>query len=151
MMRLDRADWTAATRLGRITRWCWTWCVICFAVHLTTAFQYFHHWSHDHAFEVTRAASGVGHGIYSLYLFVALGLTDACWWWTRPDSYASRSPWIDRALHSFMLFIVFNGMIVFESGPVRWAGILLFALLIETWLSAHGLPKLRLAATSSRP
>jgi hypothetical protein len=37
--------------------------------------------------------------------------------------------WIDRLLHGFMLFMVFNGMIVFESGPIRWADALMFGVL----------------------
>ena len=29
-----------------------------------------------------------------------------------------------------MAFIIFNGTVVYESGPIRWAGLLLF---VETW------------------
>jgi hypothetical protein len=145
MMRLDTADWSAATFLGRFARWCWTWAMVCFLVHLMTAFNYFHHWSHAHAFNQTRQVSGVGEGIYTLYLFVGVGLVDALWWWIRPKNYAGRSAWIDRVLHSFMLFIVFNGMIVFESGPIRWAGVLLFALLVIAWYLERGIPRRRLS------
>ncbi len=116
MIQLGADDWPAATGLGRLTRWCWTWAVICFLVHLVLAFHFYHHWSHADAFERTRRVSGSGHGIYTSYLFTLLWTADAFWWWCWPSQFAARSRWIDRALHAFMLFIVFNGMVVFETG-----------------------------------
>jgi hypothetical protein len=98
------------------------------------AFSYYHHWSHAAAMEHTREVSGVGEGIYASYLFTALWLADAGWWWLRPVQYAARPAWIDRTLHAFMLFIVFNGMVVFEQGPIRWAGVLMFLFLPAVWL-----------------
>lgn len=142
MMRLKKSDWPAETRLGRFTRWCWTWAFLCFLTHLATAFHYYHHWSHAHAYQITFERSGVGEGIYSLYFFVGIGLADALWWWMRPNEYAERSAWFDRVIHAFMLFIVFNGMIVFESGAVRWAGIVLFILWTAMWLKERGFPRL---------
>jgi hypothetical protein len=122
-------DWSARTRAGRFVRWCWTWGLLCFLTHLAMAFHYFHHWSHAHAFEHTRAVSGVGEGLYISYAFTVLWMADVAAWWLRPQAYAARSPWIDRLLHAFMLFMVFNGTIVYESGAIRWAGIVLFTLL----------------------
>jgi hypothetical protein len=134
MMQLSPQDWAARTPLGRLTRCCWSWAILCFLVHLAMAFHYYHGWSHANAFERTRQISGVGEGIYTSYLFTWLWLLDAVWWWTWPSSYAERSRWIDRTLHAFMLFIVFNGMIVYETGPIRWAGVLLFLLLPAVWI-----------------
>ena len=37
-----------------------------------------------------------------------------------------------------MLFMVFNGMIVFETGPIRWAGAVMFAILAIAWLLIRG-------------
>jgi hypothetical protein len=145
MMRLGAADWLAAFGVGRLARWCWTWGVVCFLVHLGMAFHYYHFWSHAHAFEHTREVSGTGEGIYISYLFTALWLADAAWWWALPAAYAARSAWIDRVLHAFMLFIVFNGMVVFESGPIRWAGLLMFIALPGVWWLSRGAPRLRLA------
>ena len=34
MMRLQATDWAAQTRLGRAARWCWTWGIVVFLVHL---------------------------------------------------------------------------------------------------------------------
>jgi hypothetical protein len=145
MMRLAPEDWRAETRIGQITRWCWTWSIVCFWVHLGVAFHFYHGWSHAHAFEHTREVSGVGEGIYVSYLFTWLWTGDMLWWWARPNTYAARSPWIDRVLHAFMLFIVFNGMVVYESGLIRWAGLAMFAGLATAWITTRGWPKVRTA------
>jgi hypothetical protein len=133
MMRLDRAGWRGETATGRIARWCWTWGIFCFLVHVGMAFHYYHHWSHADAFERTRRISGLGEGIYFSYLFGLLWAADATCWWIAPVGYLARSRWIDASLHTFMLFMVFNGMILFEAGPIRWAGVLLFAALAGAW------------------
>jgi hypothetical protein len=145
MMRLSAADWAAAKPRGRLARACWTWSIVCFIVHLAMAFHYYHHWSHAHAFEHTRATSGVGEGLYVSYLFTWLWIGDAAWWLRAPQSYAARPAWIDRTLHGFMLFIVFNGMIVFESGAIRWAGVVLFVALPLAWLASRGRPRRSMA------
>lgn len=138
MMRLHGAnDWRAATTEGRLARWCWTWAVVVFLVHLAMAFHYYHGWSHAHAFERTREVSGVGEGIYISYFFTLWWTADMVWWWWQPARYAARSAWIDRALHAFMLFIVFNGMIVFETGGIRYAGCLMFGVLTLFWFASH--------------
>jgi hypothetical protein len=137
LMRLSPADWTTATAAGRGARWCWTWALACFWVHLAMAFHYYHHWSHADAFERTRRISGVGQGLYVSYLFTVLWTVDVLWWWIAPERYRARSPWIDRGLHVFMLFIVFNSTVVFESGLIRWAGLAMFGALVVAWLLAR--------------
>ncbi len=143
MMRLDQQDWRAETPRGKLARLAWTWSIICFWVHLGMAYHFYHQWSHAHAFEHTREVSGVGEGIYISYLFTWLWTADMLWWWMSPAGYAARPVWIDRALHSFMLFIVFNGMVVYEAGMIRWAGLVLFFGLACAWLMTRGLPRLR--------
>src|SRR5262249_45029697 len=102
MMRLDRDGWRTETAAGRVARWCWTWGIVCFLVHVGMAFQYYHHWSHADAFERTRRISGLGEGIYFSYLFGLLWAADAAWWWIAPVRYAVRSRWVDASLHGFM-------------------------------------------------
>jgi hypothetical protein len=138
MMFLGPDDWRAGTTRGRLARWCWTWALGCFLVHLALAFHYFHHWSHAHALEHTREVSGVGEGIFASYLFGLLWAADTTYWWARPAGYSVRGPWIDRSLHAFMLFIIFNGAIVYEAGPIRWAGCLMYLTLAGVWLVARG-------------
>jgi hypothetical protein len=145
MMRLDANDWRGRKIRGRVARWCWTWGVICFLVHLAMAFHFYHHWSHAHAFEHTRQISGIGEGIYVSYLFTWLWISDVLWWWTQPERYAQRAAWFDRALHAFMLFIVFNGMVVFEAGVIRWAGFGMFFFLAIAWRAAAAPAELRRA------
>ena len=84
MMRLQATDWAAMTALGRAARWCWTWGIVVFLVHLAMAFHYFHDWSHAHAFETTRQASGVGEGIFVSYFFTLWWAFDAAAWWLAP-------------------------------------------------------------------
>src|SRR5437667_407857 len=74
-----------------------------------------------------RAVSGVGEGIYVSHLFTLLWSADVAYGWLRPDRYAGRSPWFGRLLHGFMAFVIFNATVVYETGPIRWAGVLLFA------------------------
>jgi hypothetical protein len=137
MLFLRPADWAVATRRGSIARWCWTWGLVCFLVHLVMAFHYFHHWSHAHAFERTRKVSGIGEGIYISYLFTLLWGADVAWWWLAPARYAARSAWIDRVLQAFMLFIVINGTIVFETGAIRWVAVAGLLLLSAVWLTSR--------------
>ncbi|MGD9647235.1 MAG: hypothetical protein AB7U73_16100 [Pirellulales bacterium] len=137
LMWLSPSDWAATTKAGNWARWCWTWALVCFWVHLAMAFHYYHHWSHADAFERTRRISGVGEGLYVSYLFTLLWTADVVWWWTAPVRYQTRSVWIDRVLHAFMLFIVFNSMVVFESGLIRWAGVTMFAIFAATWFVAR--------------
>ncbi len=134
MLRLDSAGWRAAATAGRIARWCWTWGIVCFAVHVGMAFHFYHHWSHADAFERTRQISGVGEGIYFSYSFGILWLADTAFWWLSPGRYAGRTPWIDRLLHAFMLFMVINGAIVFETGAIRWATAAALVVLATVWI-----------------
>lgn len=133
MLRLVPRDWHAATRVGALARWCWTWALVTFLVHLVMAFHYYHHWSHAHAFERTRQVSGVGEGLYVSYLFTVLWTADVLFWWLSPARYAARPAWVDRTLHCFMLFVTFNSMVVFEAGLIRWAGLAMFAVLGTAW------------------
>jgi hypothetical protein len=129
MMRLAAGDWTARTMAGRSARWCWTWGWLVYIVHVALAFHFVHHWSHAEAFDHVRKESGFGPGIFVSYLFTAAWTADVALWWLAPERYSARSKWIDRLLHGFMLFIVFNGTVVYETGPVRWAGIAGFSVL----------------------
>lgn len=133
MLRLRGADWTAASSRGRAARGFWTLACGVYLVHVACAFQVVHHWSHAEAFEHVRKESGVGEGIFVSYLFTAVWIADVLFWWLAPASYAMRSLWIDRLLHGFLLFIVFNGTVVYEDGPIRWISAGAFAVLAVLW------------------
>jgi hypothetical protein len=106
----------------RIARWLWTWGAIAYLIHVVVAFHFFHQWSHAKAFEHVAHASRFGEGIYVSYFFTVLWMVDAAWWWVFPQSYVERSNWISRAIHAFMLFIVVNATMIFETGVVRVMG-----------------------------
>lgn len=142
MMQLrDSDDWRGATDRGRIVRWCWTWGAILFVVHVCMAFHFFHHWSQAHAIEHTRDVSGFGEGLYVSYAFTLLWVGDAIWWWWSPARYVARSGWFDRILHAFMLFIIFNGTVVFEAGPIRWIAMIAFILIGALWARRVSWPR----------
>jgi len=127
MLTLRPREWAAATARGRLARWCWALAWATYAVHVGMAFHHYHHWSHADAVRHTREVSGAGEGVYVSHLFGLLWGLDVAWWWLRPAAYAARPAWIGGVLHGFMAFIVFCGMVVYESGPIRWAGVVLFA------------------------
>lgn len=107
------------------------WTVGCttFLVHVATAFDRVHGWSHSAAVQHVESVSGFGPGLFVSYAFTILWVTDAAWWWADRAGYESRPAWLDRSIHGFMAFVVFNATVVFETGFIRWAGIGLFGLL----------------------
>jgi hypothetical protein len=145
MMFLRPADWTAQTAGGATARWFWTLAWAAFLVHVVTAFHYAHHWSHADAVRHTEEVSGFGLGIYFSHLFTLFWSVDVFIWWLLPLRYAGRHGWVDLLLHGFMVFMIFNGMIVFEEGGSRWAGIVMFAALAVlygfAWVTAKGMRK----------
>jgi hypothetical protein len=134
MLLLPPRDWTAATGCGRLVRLLWTAACVVYAVHVAAALHFVHGWSHEHAVEHTRDLTGFGGGIWFSHAFGALWVADAVWWWVAPAGYAARPAWVGRALHLYMLFIIVNGTVVFESGPVRIAGVIGLALLAAVWV-----------------
>jgi hypothetical protein len=134
MIFLRSIDWACLTQLGRLARWLWTLAWAAYLTHLAMAFHHIHHWSHGDAAEHTRQVSGFGEGIYISHLFTLVWTADVLFWWLSPAAYSARAGWIGRFLHGFMLFMIFNATIVFETGWIRWAGVLLFAELAGLWL-----------------
>ncbi len=134
MIFLRPADWTARTAPGAAARWFWTLSWAAYLIHLGMAFHHYHHWSHAAAVEHTREVSGFGEGIYVSHFFTLAWTADVLFWWLLPGRYARRAPWVGRVLHAFMLFVIFNAMIVFETGPIRWAGVALVTELAVLWL-----------------
>jgi hypothetical protein len=125
MLLLRPAEWTGPGR-GRLARACWTLAWAAYLVHLAMAFHFYHHWSHGDAVRHTREVSGFGEGIYFSHLFTLLWVADVAVWWLWPKAYATRRPWIGISLHAFMTFVIFNATVVYETGPIRWAAILVY-------------------------
>ncbi|MBM4003438.1 MAG: hypothetical protein FJ295_09155 [Planctomycetes bacterium] len=114
----------------------WTLGWLAFLVHVLSAFQYFHHWSHRHAIDVTAERTEqligwrFGEGLYFSYAFLALWGIDVLWWWLGGDARYWGFPRIALTIQSYLAFIAFNGAVVFEAGPVRWGGVAATAVLI---------------------
>jgi hypothetical protein len=116
-------------RAERLQRVLWSLACLLTWAHVLLAFGTHHHWSHaaayDHTASETAKKVGIewGGGIYFNYLFLALWSADAIWWWMRPASYRAR-PWgVSLFVHAYLAFIAFNATVVFEAGPIRYAGI----------------------------
>ena len=126
---LDLAPRPATARRDRLSRGLWTTGCLFLWLHVGCAFQFYHHWSHKAAFESTARETAEtmglawGGGLYFNYAFMLLWAGDAAWWWLSPASYRRRSRFISYTLHAYLAFIAFNATVVFESGPVRYAGL----------------------------
>jgi hypothetical protein len=129
MLFLSGPGWASLTARGRLARAAWTAGWLTYLVHLAMAFHYYHHWSHHDAVRRTAAVSGFGAGIYVSHLFTLVWTADVASWWLWPRWYAGRPRWLDALLHGFMLVVVFNATVVFESGPTRWVGAAGFVVL----------------------
>jgi hypothetical protein len=129
------AGWLAvrSSRWPEIARWIWTAACGLFVAHVACAFHFTHGWSHWAAWEdtarQTKDLMGVefGQGIYFSYLFLVLWIADVIWMWLAPLQRGT--PWTRALVHCFLCFIAFNGAIVFEDGPTRYAGIVACLLL----------------------
>ncbi|HEX3149141.1 MAG TPA: hypothetical protein VHR66_13790 [Gemmataceae bacterium] len=107
----------------------WTIGCLTFLIHVATAFDRVHGWSHLAALQHVQDVSGFGPGLFVSYAFTLIWIGDVGWWWADRASYDSRPRWLDLVIHLFFAFVVFNGTVVYETGFIRWAGILLFIIL----------------------
>lgn len=136
--------WQFARPLGQRARsWLrllWTASFILFVLHVLAAFHFIHHWSHSAAYiataEETREKMGFayGAGIYFNYLFLVVWGADVCWTWIAHDRGTDSLPWLIRAGRWYLLFIAFNGVVVFKSGWLRGLGIAASILLLVRFL-----------------
>lgn len=115
-------------------RLAWTLAWLTYLVHVVAAFGVYHHWSHFHAYQHTQAVSGFGPGIFVSYFFTLVWGLDIAWSWFAPQQHWRLPTWLVVVFHALLAFIIFNGAIVFATGPVRWASLagaaLLLALLV---------------------
>jgi hypothetical protein len=129
----------------RIARAIWTAGIALALVHVVLAFELVYAWDHEAAVVATaqqvadRFGWGWGGGVYINYVFLALWLADACWWWAAPASHASRSQRIEVARLALFTFMFFNGAVIFASAASRFVGIAAIAAVLV------GSPSLRRA------
>lgn len=113
----------------RTIRALWTVGCVFFVGHVIAAFSAYHHWSHQAAFadtaKQTKELVGweFGYGIFVSYIFTVVWILDAAWWWLAEEKYLRRPVAITALIHAFLLFIAFNGAVIFKSGLIRAGGI----------------------------
>jgi hypothetical protein len=117
----------------------WTAGCVAFLLHVATAFQFVHHWSHAEAYaDTARQTADLigldwGGGLYFNYLFAAVWLADVAWWWLNPNSYLTRPCWVEWLVQGYLAFIAFNATVVFGHGAIRWFGLAGCLLLAVAW------------------
>ena len=125
--------------LDRWARVLWTVGCISYLTHVGCAFEGFYKWSHQVAYAETarqtseRFGVAVGSGIYWNYLFTAVWVVDAAWWWRGLATYRERPAMVRRAVAGFMAFLFFNGVVVFPTGAIRYWGAVGTVLLLLLW------------------
>lgn len=117
-----------AGRAG-LARWLWTVGCLAYVVHVICAFQFYHAWSHEAAeADTARQTAEVtgwnwGGGIWFNYLFTLAWIVDVVRMWRNVEFRTVGLCSADAAWQAFFFFMIFNATIVFESGAVRWLGI----------------------------
>jgi hypothetical protein len=129
MLCIPPAAWRSGAPATRGVRLLWTCTWLIYCAHVALAFHQVHHWSHAEAVRSVEEQSGFGEGIFASYFFTLLWTIDVIWWWLSSATYARRPQALGWTIHAFMAFIIFNGAAIFASGPARWLGVAIFALL----------------------
>ena len=117
----------------------WTIGLVLALAHAVVAFEVAYQWSHEAASidtaRQTAAVTGIvwRGGIFVNYLFLALWLADALWWWIAPVSYIRRSVRMERARLALFVFMFVNGAIVFAGPTARAVGVPSVAAVYLTW------------------
>ena len=117
----------------------WTISLTLALLHAVVAFEVAYHWSHGAASmdiaRQTAAVTGIvwGGGIFVDYLFLALWVADALWWWIAPVAYIRRSVRVERARLALFVFMFVNGAILFASHTARAVGVPSVAAVCITW------------------
>lgn len=117
------------TRPLRLTKWIWAGACDIYFLHVFAAFHFQHHWSHAaalrHVAEQSQQLIGhpVGAGIWLNYFLLVVWALDAGWLFVDEVGYQKRNKIINWAIHGFILFMFFNGAIVFAPDVVRWPSI----------------------------
>lgn len=106
----------------------WTVGWLLLLAHIAAAFHFAHHWSHAEAAASTdfqaelETGWPIRGGIYFNYVFALLWTLDVAWWWLKPQRYAARPRVVTRIIYGFLFFMVFNAVVVFGHGWIRWLG-----------------------------
>ena len=131
----NRHSWESAARLA------WTVACVALLAHVAFAFNFYHAWSHDAAYrETARQTENViglnwGGGLYINYALIIGLVLDTIWWWiVGLEAYRYWRWPLLAAWHGFLIFIIFNATVVFKTGFVCLAGLVVCLGLFLVWL-----------------
>ena len=127
--------------LDRWTRLAWTIGCTALVAHFASAFHFYHSWSHASAYadtaRQTNEVFGIdwGGGLFVNYAVALLWMSDVAWWWfAGAGAYRWRSWLVTLVWHAFLVFIIFNGTVVFAHGFGRWLGVVVCLILCLSWV-----------------
>ena len=121
----------------------WTMATVLYAIHVLTAFAYFHEWSHEaavqHTADRTHEFIGIhwGGGIWFNHFFTVLCTIEMVTWWVRPQAINGRAIRMSWMVYGYCLFIIFNAAIVFVAGPTRWINTVALLMLVALYFRNH--------------
>ena len=125
---------TLNRRLRGLYRGAWSAACLLLWGHAASAFHFYFAWSHAAAVaETARQTQEVlgwsfGAGIWFSYALMALWLIDVVRLWS--TSSGAKCNRLATVVHLYAFFILFNGTVIFERGPIRWFGMIVTAGLI---------------------
>jgi hypothetical protein len=143
-------SWVLANWGRCLTEWRWSrcaWSLGCLAnlSHVLLAFHLLHNWDHSAVYAAIARQTYEqvgwewGGGVYINYAFCGLWLLDAACWWIAPVRYQRRSRWLDGVVQFTILFMFFNGTVVFGKSPFRVLGGILCLAGAAGWILNCGL------------
>ena len=135
LLTIQNRNYAIPTRSEHVglAGWLWIWGMLAYVSHVYLAFNYSYSWSHQLAVESTQRQSGFGNGIFVSYAFTLLWMFDATWLWLSLTTYSVRSAALSTTIQVVMLFVIFNGAVVFASGATRWLSLAALGLLAWQW------------------
>lgn len=112
----------------RVYRWAWFWAGAFTWAHVFASYGLVHGWSHSAVLKQTGDDSyavvgfRVPWGVYVNFLFAGILSGYSGWMiWNR-----RRATGLDGFVYFFLAFIVFNALVVFKTGAIRWIGLASF-------------------------
>lgn len=128
-------------RPERAYRWTWFFSGVFTWIHIVASYGLVHHWSHanvlQHTGEESYAVIGIRApwGVYANFVFAGVLCGYSSWMILRKE----RVYWADSIVFLFLAFIVFNALVIFKTGPIRWIGLTGFLALFSIQFYSRGL------------
>lgn len=119
----------------------WTIGFLLFLVHVLTAYHFHYNWNHSVAVtetaQQTKEQIGIefGSGIYFNFVFLICCGVEVIWSWCPNRHCTGVVRWLRSFGFATMLFIAFNGTVIFKSGWMRALGLLFTAMLICVYVA----------------